>query len=155
VPFGQEYKDKRREYKEAKATNIDIERTYSEKLNILNHLKKESREIIQIFNEPRNIELFVEESSFIKHLTLVDRNSSHETFIKSLYKVETHYLPITVQEFYKFIEKGSRTGLVFELQFPITFSTIKNKVQANFLMNVYQLKEINRDLVKPFQQLQR
>gem|GEM_PF-3773533 len=155
VPFGQEYKEKRKEYQLAKNANLDIENTYSEKLNRLNLLKEESKPIIEIFNEPKNIELFVEESKFIKSMRLVDSNSSDEIFIKELYKVETHYLPITVQEFYKFIENGSRNGLIFEVKFPISFSTIKNKIQGKFYLNLYRLKDVNRDLVKPFKQLQR
>ncbi len=156
VPFGSEYKHIKRDSKVVERDLKQRELHYNERLNTLQRAELEHSNLLKTLETPKSLDEFKDENPFIsKILSLQDRWEDGKLFRKEVYQIDTKYLYTTLNNFYDMLKHSDDFGFRFVLDFPIVFEADKGKIKSSFAMSLYKLKPIDRELVRPFKDIQK
>lgn len=156
VPFGREYKSVKREVKSIERKLKIVENNYEKKKNELQRLNIEYANLLSEFKNPKDIKRFQEENPFIQKIVpLPERWQEGKLFKKEVYQLTTRYLYTTLNNVYDFMKNSDDYGFKFVVDFPIELEAKKRKLKAVVTFDVYKLKPIKRDLVRPFTEIQK
>jgi hypothetical protein len=157
VPFGSEFKEKKREKKIVEKELRRAKLHYDSRISKLRELEIIHREVLKDIKHPKDMDLFLEERPFIKYSVPQKDLDGEEGYLERLvYKVQTKALYTTLESFYDILENDSSLGFRFQLDFPIQFeANSKNRISALFNINLYKLKPIKKEIVRPYQDIQK
>lgn len=156
VPFGTEYKHIKREVKFVERDLKVAEMRYEEKKSELKKLETENSFLLSELKNPKDLQIFKSENPFIEKIVpLNERWKEGKIFKKEVYQLETKYLYTTLDNIYDLIGNSEEYGFRFVVDFPIEFESKKRKIGSKITFNLYKLKPIERDLVRPFTDIQK
>jgi len=156
MSFGDEYKHLKVNSKHNEKVYINAENIYEAKKNELTQLEDEHHELFQTLREPKDLEIFKDENPFIEKITaLKEQTEETETLIKYVYRVETTSSNTTLRNLYDLMAKNEEFGFRFDISFPITIESDRGGERAVFNLNLYKLKKIERNLVRPYTEIQK
>jgi hypothetical protein len=156
VPYGNEFKDKKKASLKAERELRIVELERDNKLSQKNKIEFGNKELLAQLREPKPMLQFLDENLFVD--TAILKNSlSKETEISEeiTYQIKTRQLQTTLQNFYDLIENSNNFGIHFQLGFPIFFSADKGRVESTFNMTIYKLKPFKQNIVRPYTDIQK
>ncbi len=156
MSFGNEYKHLKLNAKNQERSYQQAEMIYETKKSELAKLEKENHELFETLREPKDLTVFKDENPFIEKITpLRDLTEETDTLIKNVYRIETTSSNTTLRNLYDLMAKSEEFGLRFDISFPILIESDRNGERASFNLNLYKLKKIERDLVRPYTEIQK
>jgi hypothetical protein len=156
IPFGTDYKHIKRESKLKERELSIVEDNYNRSIHDLKQIEKLNHEVLTELREPKDLNDFKAENPYIDSITEIkDLFEESEIFKKYVYRVETKYLYNTLENFNDLLSNGEQYGFRFSIDFPVKFEREENRLKVSFNINLYELKKIERDLIRPFTDIQK
>lgn len=156
VPFGSEYKSIKLESKILEREVAFLKTKREEVENNYFLMDKNNYKMMNEFNSPKEMEKLKDENPFIEKITHL-KNSGGEVglFIKDVYQIETKFLYTTLENIYDLMKNSKEYGLRFNINFPIILEAKKSKLKSAFNINVYRLKPVKKDNIRPYTDIQK
>jgi hypothetical protein len=155
VPFGKEFKEQKRDSKIVERELRKVERHFNLRKSKLLELEFDNKTLLKQLRTPKDIDIFLEENPFMAKATLLNSSTIEEKYLDRVtYRIETKQLYTTLENFYDVIENNSNFGFRFQVDFPIKFEADRQKIKAFFSLNVYKLKNIKKEIVRPYTDIQ-
>jgi hypothetical protein len=155
VPFGKEFKEQKRDSKIVERELRKVERHFNLRKSKLLELEFDNKTLLKQLRTPKDIDIFLEENPFMAKATLLNSSTTEEKYLDRVtYRIETKQLYTTLENFYDVIENNSNFGFRFQVDFPIKFEAERQKIKAFFSLNVYKLKNIKKEIVRPYTDIQ-
>jgi len=157
VPFGTEYKSVKKETKILERDLETVESNYKKEKHTLYNLEIGHKQIMSELKNFKSIDRFKTDNPYINNIeSLKNKTEESKLFTKYVYQVTTKKLYSTLENFYDLMENSDDSKMRFVVNFPIIFEVAKKgKLKSYFNIDVFKLKPIKKEIVRPFKDIQK
>jgi hypothetical protein len=142
IPTIKEYRSQSGDYRRSVAILEQMDGEYNTLLNQFSELKRENKKILQSFQGEFNVGRFLRDSrAFFTNTSITKLDAKDYMGAFQMYEFNTTSNIKNPQVFYDFLEYLSKYDSVIEGAFPIYFENDSSRIDANFKLKVYSIKE--------------
>jgi len=157
VPFGTEYKSVKKDTKLLERDLKAIELNYAQQKKGLYNLEIEHKQVMSELKDFKDVDDFRTDNPYINKVAfLKNLTEDKDIFTKYSYLVETKKLYSTLENFYDLMENSTNSKMRFKINFPIIFEVAKKgRLKSSFNIDIFKLKPIKKEIVRPYKDIQK